>query len=64
VFSVLELFRQGGALVCTAFRILVVDDSEVVRNGIRDILISGSQEWAICGEVADGEQIIARSVEL
>ena len=46
-----------------ALRILVVDDSDMVRNGIRDILVSSSEKWAICGELADGEELIARAGE-
>jgi DNA-binding NarL/FixJ family response regulator len=47
-----------------ALRILVADDAEMVRIGIRDILSSSSEEWAICGEVADAEQLISRVSEL
>jgi DNA-binding NarL/FixJ family response regulator len=46
--------------VDAALRILVVDDSDMVRNGIRDILVSSSEKWAICGELVDGEELIAR----
>jgi two-component system response regulator EvgA len=42
-----------------ALRILLADDSEIVREAIRNLLVSGTQEWAICGEVADAEQLIA-----
>jgi two-component system, NarL family, response regulator NreC len=49
--------------VGAALRILVVDDSDMVRNGIRDILVSSSEKWTICGELADGEELIARASE-
>ena len=38
-------------------RILVVDDHEVVRQGIRTIL-SARPEWEICGEAVNGQEAI------
>ncbi len=34
-------------------RILIVDDSELIRRGLADILSSES-EWQVCGEAKDG----------
>jgi DNA-binding NarL/FixJ family response regulator len=34
-------------------RILIVDDSELVRQGLRTVL-RANPEWEICGEAADG----------
>jgi DNA-binding NarL/FixJ family response regulator len=45
-------------------RILVVDDSDIVRRAIRDILGAQAGEWEICGEVADGGEVLARGGEL
>ena len=36
-----------------SLRILIVDDHEVVRRGLRSLL-SSRQDWEICGEAADG----------
>lgn len=36
-------------------RILIVDDHEVVRQGVRTILRS-RPEWEICGEAANGQE--------
>src|SRR5436305_1943730 len=44
-------------------RILVVDDHEVVRQGICSILQSRS-EWQVCGEAADGRQAVKLAREL
>jgi two-component system nitrate/nitrite response regulator NarL len=38
-------------------KILVVDDHEVVRQGIRTIL-SARPEWEICGEAVNGQEAI------
>lgn len=43
------------------FRILVVDDHEIVRLGIR-MLFAQRPEWLICGEVDDGRTAIAEVV--
>jgi two-component system invasion response regulator UvrY len=34
-------------------RLLIVDDSEIVRKGLRNILRS-KPDWEICGEASDG----------
>jgi DNA-binding NarL/FixJ family response regulator len=38
-------------------RILVADDHEVVRQGIRTIL-SARPDWEICGEAVNGQEAI------
>lgn len=44
-------------------RILVADDHEIVRMGVR-ILLGGSDRWEICGEAQDGAETIAKVMEL
>ena len=44
-------------------RILIVDDHDVVRQGIRLILQARSQ-WEICGEASDGHEAIRLAKEL
>jgi DNA-binding NarL/FixJ family response regulator len=39
-------------------RILIVDDHEVVRHGVRAILQKCRPEWEICGEATDGKEAI------
>src|SRR2546428_5165662 len=46
-----------------AARILVVDDHEVVRQGIRAIL-QARPDWEICGEAVDGRQAIDLTKQL
>jgi DNA-binding NarL/FixJ family response regulator len=40
-------------------RILIVDDHEVIRQGVRRSVLSRARpEWEICGEANDGKQAI------
>jgi DNA-binding NarL/FixJ family response regulator len=41
-----------------AARILIVDDHEIVRDGIRTLIVRSRPEWTICGEAANGEEAI------
>lgn len=43
-------------------RILVADDHEVVRSGLRAIVETRSN-WTVCGEAIDGEQAVALALE-
>ena len=40
-------------------RILIVDDHEIVREGIRNLLARSGQEWEICGEASSASEAIA-----
>ena len=44
-------------------RILIVDDHEVVRQGIRTILKSRPQ-WEVCGEAINGREAIEKAKQL
>src|ERR1700737_1182490 len=39
-------------------RILLVDDHEIVRGGIRTLIAGPRPEWEICGEARDGEEAL------
>ena len=45
------------------FKILIVDDHEVVRQGIRTILRARPQ-WEICGEAVNGKDAIEKTTAL
>jgi DNA-binding NarL/FixJ family response regulator len=47
----------------TRFRILVADDHEVVRRGIRSLL-KAHPGWEVCAEVGEGRQAVERTIEL
>jgi DNA-binding NarL/FixJ family response regulator len=46
-----------------ALRILIVDDQERVRRGVR-LLLQTQQDWVICGEAASGRQGVEQAREL
>jgi DNA-binding NarL/FixJ family response regulator len=45
-------------------RILIIDDHEVLREGLRSLLAKLRPEWEICGEGVDGEQATRLTQEL
>jgi len=45
------------------FRILIADDHEVVRRGIR-ALIENHAGWEVCGEATDGTEAVQKAREL
>ena len=45
-------------------RILIVDDHEVLREGLRSLLAKSRPDWEVCGEATDGEQAIQSVQEL
>jgi DNA-binding NarL/FixJ family response regulator len=47
----------------TPVRILIADDHEVVRQGVR-IVLETQPGWAICGEAGTGRDAVAMAVEL
>lgn len=44
-------------------QILIADDHEVVRRGIRGLL-EGHEGWQICGEAGTGREAVAKALEL
>jgi DNA-binding NarL/FixJ family response regulator len=44
--------------------ILVVDDHEVVREGVRTIITRARPQWEICGEATDGQEAIETATRL
>jgi YesN/AraC family two-component response regulator len=47
----------------TSLRILIVDDHEAVRRGVRS-LMAARAEWSICGEAADGLEAVEKAQRL
>src|ERR1700719_3478690 len=45
-------------------RILIVDDHEIVREGLRSHLAKSRPDWDICGEATDGDQAVQLTREL
>ncbi|RPI51591.1 MAG: DNA-binding response regulator [Acidobacteria bacterium] len=46
-----------------AVRILIADDHEVVRQGVRAVL-EGQPRWVVCGEASTGREAVAQALEL
>jgi DNA-binding NarL/FixJ family response regulator len=44
-------------------RILIADDSELIRRGI-GILLAKEQSWQVCGEASDGPEALRKVREL
>jgi two-component system NarL family sensor kinase len=44
-------------------RILIADDHEVMRRGVRGLLES-HDEWTVCGEAFEGREVVVKSREL
>ena len=44
-------------------RILIADDHEIVREGVRTVLESQAG-WVVCGEASTGREAVAKAVEL
>ena len=40
------------------FTILIADDHEIVREGIRTLIGRSGRGWDVCGEASDGEEAI------
>jgi two-component system nitrate/nitrite response regulator NarL len=47
----------------TPIRILIADDHEIFRRGLRSLLES-HPEWEVCGEAIDGQEAVDRTKEL
>ena len=46
-----------------SLRILLVDDHDAVRNGVR-ALLSSHGSWTICGEAKDGVEATEKAIQL
>jgi DNA-binding NarL/FixJ family response regulator len=47
-----------------ALRILIADDHEVVREGVRIIIHKARPQWEICGEAVNGQEAIDAAARL
>lgn len=46
-----------------SLRILIVDDHETVRRGVR-VLLSSRRDWVVCGEAGDGFEAVEKAKRL
>ena len=54
---------ECGANNAMPVRILIADDHEIFRRGLRSLLESHA-EWEVCGEATDGQDAVERVREL
>jgi len=45
-------------------RILIADDSRTLRQALKTLLGSDSDQWEVCGEAADGNDAVRKTLEL
>jgi len=45
------------------YRILIADDHEIVRRGLR-VLLQNREGWEICGEASDGMDAVSKVLQL
>jgi DNA-binding NarL/FixJ family response regulator len=45
-------------------KILIVDDQEIVRDGLRNLLSQTRPGWNVCGQASNGEEAIAAVARL
>jgi DNA-binding NarL/FixJ family response regulator len=45
-------------------RVLIVDDQQSVRRGIRALLLLGTDDIEVCGEAENGHEAVVRAAEL
>jgi DNA-binding NarL/FixJ family response regulator len=49
---------EGAEVVAVSPRILIVDDHEIVREGLRNLLSQSRPGWVICGQASNGEEAV------
>jgi PAS domain S-box-containing protein len=57
------LYRKQARIEDSRVRVLIVDDHEVVRRGVRS-LVQGEANFEVCGEAADGREAVGKVREL
>jgi len=54
----LDAWRNEPQQLNTKPKVLIVDDHEIVREGIRRLLTGSRPDWEICGEATNGKQAV------
>jgi two-component system, NarL family, invasion response regulator UvrY len=63
VSSTATIFKDFPRGQVIPIRVLIVDDHEIVRMGVR-ILLADKTQWDICGEAQNGAEAIEKVVDL
>ena len=63
-FAIRKIFKPIAASArMVRKRILIADDHEVMRRGVRG-LVESQEEWSVCGEAIEGNEAISKTREL
>lgn len=54
----MDAWRNEPQQLNTKPKVLIVDDHEIVREGIRRLLTGSRPDWEICGEATNGKQAV------
>lgn len=58
-----ETHKSSAEKTASTVRILVADDHEVMRLGIRNLLES-TPSWTVCGEAGNGQEAVEKTLQL
>ncbi len=58
-----SVLRDAFSRLTMPVRLLIADDHEIVRLGVRTLL-AGELRWEVCGEAVDGKQALDKVVRL
>ena len=47
-----------------SLRILLVDDSRIIRGALTELIQRSSRDWLVCGEAVDGSDALRQAAEL
>jgi DNA-binding NarL/FixJ family response regulator len=48
----------------SSIRILIADDNELMRSGLRSLLLQEERGWLICGEAKNGTEAVSEAIRL
>lgn len=59
-----EFAKNQSLAEVSPLRVLIADDSDAIRGILRRIIAEDASEFRVCGEAADGRDVIRKAAEL
>lgn len=59
-----DLVKNQSLAEVSPLRILIADDSDIIRGILCRLITESASEWHICGEAVDGSDVIRKAGEL